>query len=125
VFFPVDEWFPAFALTCLAEGLVVLPAFWRSRVEPARLLVLLVFANLATHPAVWFVFTQLFLVGTIEYVVAAEVWAVAAEAVFWWAVLPGVGLRRVAGVAVAANALSFVLGRVLQDVWPGLLELPG
>ena len=125
MFFPVEEWFPAFVLTCLAEGFVLLPAFWRSGVDPGRLALLLVFANLATHPAVWFVFTQLFLVGTIEYVLVAEAWAVIAEVVFWWAVLPGVGLRRVAGVVVTANAVSFVVGRVLQDVWPGLLELPG
>jgi hypothetical protein len=89
-----------------------------------RLALLVVFANLATHQAVWFVFTQLFLVGTTAYTVAAETWAAAAEAVFYWAISPGVSTRRVIAVAVAANAASFVLGDVVTELWPDLLRLP-
>ena len=124
MFFPIEEWFPAFVLTVLVEGVVVLAGFRDTGVSPPRLAVMLLFANLATHQAVWFVYTQLFLVGTIEYLVAAESWAAAAEALFYWAVLPGVSVRRVIAVAVAANALSFVTGRVLQELLPELLRLP-
>jgi hypothetical protein len=124
VFFPIEEWLPAFVLTVLVEGIVVLYGFRDAGLSLPRLVLLLVFANLATHQAVWFVFTQLFLVGTPEYLVAAETWAVAAEALLYWAVLPAVPVRRIVAVAVAANAASFVLGRVIGELWPALLGLP-
>jgi hypothetical protein len=120
VFFPVDEWFRAFLLT-LAVELPIAVVLLR-RYEPAwpRLIVLLVFANLASHPAVWFVFTQLFLIGTPEYVVAAEGWAVGIEALFFWAAFRGVSVRRAITVSLAANAASFLVGRLLVAVWPDL-----
>ncbi|OGO57220.1 MAG: hypothetical protein A2V85_06970 [Chloroflexi bacterium RBG_16_72_14] len=124
MFFPIEEWFPAFVLTLLVEGPIVLAGFRGATVSLPRLALLLVFANLATHQAVWFVFTQLFLVGTMAYTVAAETWAVAAEAVFYWAISPGVSTRRVFAVAVSANAASFVLGHVAATLWPDLLRLP-
>lgn len=124
MFFPIEEWFPAFALTVLVESVVVVGGFRDAGMSLPRLLVMLLFANLATHQAVWFVYTQLFVVGTVEYLVAAETWAAAAEALFWWTVLPGVTARRAIAVAVAANALSFVTGRVLQEFLPDLLRLP-
>ena len=73
-----------------------------------------------THPAVWFVFTQLFLVGTTEYVVAAESWAVAAEAAFYWAAVTGLTVRRAIAVALLANLASFVAGRLVTELWPEL-----
>jgi hypothetical protein len=124
MFFPVEEWFPAFVLTLLVEGVVVLYAFRDAGVGLPRLVLMLVFANLATHPAVWFVFTQLFLVGTTAYLVAAESWAVAAEALFYWTVLPRVPVRRVVAVAVAANAASFLVGRAVNAWLPDLLGVP-
>ena len=124
MFFPIEEWFPAFVLTVAVEGVVVLYGFRNAGVGLPRLVLMLLFANLATHQAVWFVFTQLFLVGTTAYLVAAEGWAVAAEALFYWAVLPLVPVHRVVTVAVAANAASFVLGHVINTLWPELLRLP-
>jgi len=125
MFFPIGEWFPAFVLTVLVELAVVLVGLrgTGTAVGLPRLGLLSVFANLATHPAVWFVFTQLFLVGTAAYVVAAETWAVLAEALFYWAVLPGVSPRRALAVAVAANAASFVIGRAINMMAPELLRL--
>ena len=124
MFFPIEEWFPAFVLTVLVEGVVVLAGFRDAGVRPPRLILILLFGNLATHQAVWFVYTQLFLVGTVAYVVASEAWAAAAEAVFYWAVLPGVPVRRVIAVAVVANAASFLVGLVIRGLWPDLLRLP-
>ena len=124
MFFPIEEWLPAFVLTVLVEGPIVVAGLRGGNVSVAHLALLLVFANLATHQAVWFVFTQLFLVGTTAYTVAAETWAAAAEAVFYWAISPGVSTRRVIAVAVAANAVSFVLGHVVAELWPDLLRLP-
>ena len=112
MFFPASEWFAAFVLTIAVEVPVVL--FMLRRVEPdlPRLAILVIFANLATHPAVWFVFTQLFLVGTPAFVVAAESWAIGIEAIFYALVLTGVGPRRALAVALAANLASIVVGRL-------------
>jgi hypothetical protein len=122
VFFPVDLWFRAFLLTVAVE--VPIAAFLLRRFEPDRLrLVLLVlFANLASHPAVWFIFTQLFLIGTPEYLVAAEGWAVAAEAVFYWVAFRGLPVRWAIAISFVANAASFLLGELLAAAWPGLLS---
>lgn len=124
MFFPIEEWFPAFVLTVLVEGVVVLYGFRDASVGLPRLMLMLLFANLATHQAVWFVFTQLFLVGTTAYIVAAETWAAAAEALFYWTVLPAVSVRRVVTVAVAANAASFVTGHAVSVMWPDFPRLP-
>ena len=119
MFFPASEWFAAFALTITVEVPVVV--FMLRRIEPdlPRLAILVVFANLATHPAVWFVFTQLFLVGTPVFVVAAESWAIGIEAIFYAVVLRDLGPRRAFAVALVANLASVLVGRF---VGPSLVE---
>jgi hypothetical protein len=120
MFFPASGWFAAFVLTLAVE--VPVAGYLLRRVEPdrLRLALLLVFANLATHPIVWYVITQPFLIGTWEYVLAAESWAVAVEAVFYAVAFRGLGPRRAIGVAVVANAASFIAGRIVGDLWPGV-----
>ena len=122
MYFPVDLWFRAFLLTVLVE--VPLAAFLLRRFEPSRprLLILLLFANLASHPAVWFIFTQLLLIGTWEYLLVAEGWAVAAEALFFWVAFPGLPARRAIAVSLAANAASVLIGQLVSAAWPGLLS---
>ena len=101
MFFPADIWFRAFVLT-LAVELPIAGVLLR-RYEPSRtrLLLLILFANLASHPAVWFIFTQWFLVGTPEYVIAAEGWAVGHRGALLLGRLPGAlagpGAARLAG----------------------------
>lgn len=120
MFFPVSEWFVAFVLTLAVE--VPIASYLLRRVEPdrLRLVILLVVANLATHPIVWYVMTQLFLIGTWEYVLAAESWAVGAEAVFYAVAFRGLDLRRAIGVAVVANGASFIVGWIVGDLWQGV-----
>jgi hypothetical protein len=120
VYIPVDAWFRAFLLTVLVEVPIV--ALLLRRWEPSwpRLLALIFFANLASHPAVWFVFGQLFLIGTAEYEVVAEGWAIACETVFYAAAFRGLPLRRAIATSLVANAASFVVGRVVTTVWPDL-----
>jgi hypothetical protein len=113
VFFPVSEWFPAFLLTLAVEVPIVLVMLRRVEPDLPRLALLVTFANLATHPAVWFVFTQLFLAGTPEYVIAAETWAVAVEALFYLVVVRGITVRQAIAVTVIANAASLVVGRLV------------
>jgi hypothetical protein len=120
MFFPVADWFVAFLLTLVVElpvGVVLLrPA------EPAiaRRALAVVIANLVTHPGIWYVLTQLLLVGTLAFTVVAETWAVLGEAVVYGVTFPAMARGRALAVALAANALSFAIGRLIRDVGPSL-----
>jgi hypothetical protein len=122
MFFPVSGWFAAFVLTLAIE--IPIGAWFLRRAEPGlrRRVGLVVFANLVTHPAIWYVFSQLFLIGTIEYALAAETWAVAAEAVFYAVTIRGLNPRRAIVVALVANGASFAVGRVVGAVSPELFR---
>lgn len=119
MYIPVDAWFRAFLLTLVVEVPIV--ALLLRRWEPSRprLLALVFFANLASHPAVWFVFTQLLVIGTPGYLAVAEAWAIGCEALFYWAAFRGLPVRRATVVSLAANAASFAVGLLVTGVWPG------
>lgn len=121
MYFPISAWFAAFVLTLAIEAPIV--AFMLRRVEPdlVRLGVLILFANLATHLTVWYVITQLLLVGTPAYVIVAEIWAIAAEAVFYRVTIRGLSTPRAIAVGVVANGTSFLVGRVVGASLPGSL----
>lgn len=118
MFFPAGDWFAAFLLTLAVE--VPIGVFLLRRPEPnaARAAAIVVFANLVSHPMVWFVWTQVFLIGTAEYVIAVETWAIAIEALFYAVVVRGLGPGRAVLIAVVANAASFAVGRVVAQLWP-------
>lgn len=120
MYFPATGWLAAFLLTLAVE--VPIAAWLLRRDEPdrVRLVLLVAFASLATHPVVWYVWTQVFLVGTPEYLVAAEAWAFGVEAVFYWAAFRGLGARRAVVVSLVANAASFLVGSVVTMLWPGV-----
>ena len=122
MYFPISGWFAAFAFTLAVELPIV--SFLLRGAEPdlVRLGILTVFANLATHLAVWYVITQIFVIGTPEYVLVAETWAIAAEALFFAAAIRGLSARRAITVAVAANAASWLAGRVIGGLWPDLFR---
>jgi hypothetical protein len=122
MFFPASDWILAFVLTVALEVPVVL--FVLRRVEPdlLRLAVLVAFANLATHPVVWYVISQLFLVGTPAFVIVAETWAIAAEALFFLAAIRGLALRQAVIVALAANVVSFLAGRLIGVLLPDFVR---
>ncbi len=122
MFFPVSGWFAAFALTLVIELPIVAWLLRRSEPDLVRRLVLAAFANLATHLAVWYVFSQLFLIGTIEYVLGAEAWAIGAEATFFVVAFRGLGARRALAIALVANGVSFATGRIGGGIWPELFR---
>ena len=118
MFFPVSSWFAAFTLT-LAVEVPIVAAFARpARPELLRLVFLVVVVNLATHLTVWYVLTQLLLVGTREYVLVAEAWAIGVEAAFYAAAVPALPPRRALALAVVANGASALLGRLVTGVLP-------
>jgi hypothetical protein len=121
MYFPISAWFAAFVITLAIEAPIV--AFMVRRVEPdlVRLGVLILFTNLATHLVVWYVITQLLLVGTLAYVIVAETWAIAAEAVFYRVAIRGLSTRLAIAVAIVANGASFLVGRAIGASLPELV----
>jgi hypothetical protein len=120
MYFPASGWLVAFLLTVAVEAPIAWYLLRAAEPEGLRLAALVVFANLASHPIVWYVLTQPFLVGTWEYILVAEGWAVAAEAVFYAVAIRGVSPRRAVAVAVLANAASYLAGWVVGGLWPGV-----
>ena len=119
VFVPVSLWFPAFVLTVVVEAPIVW--FLARGVEPNafRLLALVVFANLVTHPAVWFIVTQLLVAGTAAFTIAAESLAIVVEAIFYAVVFRGMRPGRAIATSVAANAASYAAGLLSTALLPG------
>jgi hypothetical protein len=113
VTFWVANWLRAFGLTLLIELAIALPLL--ARVEPRlwRRMAVVIVANLATHPLVWFLFPGL-AIGAGARLALSEAWALLAELAIYrivWSALP---IRRAALVSLAANAASLIAGLV----WP-------
>ena len=121
MFFPVSAWFTAFVVTVVTEGPIV---WWFARGREASVLrvgAAVLLANLASHPAVWFIFTQLLLVGTVTYTLTTEAWAVIVEAVLYALALRGVGPRRALAASLVANVVSSLVGVLVGGfLWPGV-----
>ncbi len=88
------------------------------RVEPSlgRRLSIALFANLVTHPLVWFFF-PLLPVGYAARVSISELWAFGAEAWFYATVITGLGASRALSTSFIANATSFGLGWIVVTQW--------
>jgi hypothetical protein len=103
------RWCGAFALTLIIELPLAAVLLRRFEARPARLWPKLVFANLATHPLLWFGFPLAAWPGAWS-MLAAELFAWLCEAAFYIVVFDGVGLRRAFAVSLLANAASFGVG---------------
>lgn len=103
------SWLIGFGLTLLIE----LPlATWMLKAVEARLwrrLLLVAFANVVTHPLVWFFFPRIPVTHT-AHLALSELWAFGAEALFYWVVLDRLGTRRAVLTSLLANGTSFALG---------------
>jgi hypothetical protein len=122
MYFPISDWFAAFVITLAVEVPLVVVFVRRVESDMVRLVILIIFANLATHLAVWYVFTQLLLIGTPAYTLIAETWAIGAEAVFYWAAIRSLSARSAITVSLVANLSSFVAGRLIVAVWPDVFR---
>lgn len=112
-------WVKAFALTLAIEWCVA--AYLLGRLHSAvtcpalgRRLLAVAFGNLASHPAVWFVFPA-FLRGTVALGVE-ETWAVAVEAALYALVFPTLGARGALAVSALANGISLGIGLALRSL---------
>lgn len=115
----VIAWAKAFALTlsveCLVAG-ILLARLSPAAISPSlsRRLLAVAFGNLASHPAVWFVFAAL-LRGTLALVVE-EAWAVAVEAVLYSLVFPKLGARAALAISALANGCSLAVGLAVRAI---------
>jgi hypothetical protein len=121
VFFRIADWFMAFLLTLVVELPVGVILLRPAEPELVRRALAVLIANLVTHPAVWYVLTQLLLVGTVTFTLVAETWAVLGEAVVYGVTFPAMARSRALAVALVVNTLSFAIGRVVRDVGPSLV----
>ncbi len=110
-------WSRAFALTLVLEGLLVVPGLRAAQPSLPRRFALLLFANLATHPIVWFVLPE-FPLRYSAMVALAELWAFCAEAAFYAMVVERLSWRRGVLLSLAANGLSLLGGIALRKLWP-------
>lgn len=109
----VLAWLKAFALTVALELAVAMPLLAEQESSRGRRAGLILFAQIASHPAVWFIFPQLeWPWGRV--VVAAEGWAVLSETAFYGLVFRGLGVRRAFGVAALANGVSYGVGLLVR-----------
>jgi len=115
-------WATAFAITITVEVAVAVPLLAPTGVRLWRRAALVVLANLATHPLVWFAFPQLGLFGNGRLAVS-ELFAVAVEAaayVLFWPTSAASPARAKAvalhsfGTSAVANGASFAAGLTLR-----------
>jgi hypothetical protein len=121
MFFPISDWFAAFVLTIAVKLPIAVRGLRPAEPQIPRLVALVVYANLATHVAVWYVFSQVLEVGSAGYVLLVEGWAFGAEALFYAVAIRGLSARRAVSMAFVANAASFAVGRLIGRQWLGLV----
>lgn len=107
------EWLRAFALTLAIESIVAVPLLAKVESRRWRLVAFVAFANLATHPIVWFVFPEL-PISTAASLALAEAFAVAVEAALYRLAFEKIDARRALLVSLLANLASFALGWILR-----------
>ena len=117
--FYVFSWLKAFVATFAIEAPIVCSYPACSDAPLPRRLALVLFANLVTHPAVWFIIPELGL-PPLWAIVASEVWAIAMEAWFYKSVFVRLTSLRALGISALANGASFGIGLLIR-AWTGAI----
>jgi hypothetical protein len=108
----VADWARYFALTLGIELLVATPLLGR-REALARRLAAVTFAQVASHPAVWFILPALGL-GRIRYLVLAESWAIVSELLLYRLVFPSLTWSRALAASALANGVSLGVSTLIR-----------
>jgi len=103
-------WLIAFLVTVAVETPIVVALTRGHILGPTRRALIAVFAQLVTHPLVWFVFPRLVGLTGRSSLALSELWAWLAEAAFYVVVLPGLSPSRALGVSAIANGASILVG---------------
>jgi hypothetical protein len=114
--FPLDwilAWLRAFALTVIVEVPIAMLLLRTAEPNIFRRGAIAFFAQLVTHPCVWFVFAWLPFSWPVDITIA-EAWAWGVEIVFYAVVIKELSWKRAALTSIAANATSFGLGLILE-----------
>jgi hypothetical protein len=109
----VVAWLKAFLLTVVVETPIAAALFRPAEPRLFRRIALTLFANLASHPAVWFIFPALGL-PYFPALVLAEVWAVVVEALFYRLVFEKSDAVEALGISALANGASFGIGLLVR-----------
>jgi len=115
----IEAWFRAFMLTLLIEALVAVPLLGAEVSRPRRLAAA-GFAQLLSHPAVWFIWPLLFRSRAVYFAVA-EAWAVLIEFLFYWFVFPHLAKTHALGISALANTVSVLVGLAVHQLFPGFV----
>ena len=102
------HWFMAFALTVVVELAVAVPLLGAID-TPWRRAAAVCFAQLATHPAVWFIW-PLFGLQRLSYLLVAEGFALVTEALFYRFAFKTLPWPRALAASALANGASLILG---------------
>jgi hypothetical protein len=109
----ITLWFKAFLLTVLVETPLAAALLRPAEPRLPRRVALVLFANLASHPAVWFIFPALGL-PYLPMLVLAEAWAVLSEALFYRLVFEKTDAVEALGISALANGASFGIGLLVR-----------
>ena len=105
----LHAWLVAFTLTVTSELVVAVPLLAPSGGSRLRRIAAVCLAQLATHPSVWFIW-PLFGWSRPVYLLAAEAFALCAEALIYRLVFERLAWSRAFAVSALANAASIVVG---------------
>jgi hypothetical protein len=106
-------WLSAFGATVVVELGVATPLLAPTGSSRARRMGVVLLANLATHPVVWFVFPGFSLSET-ERLVLSELWAVVVESLAYALVWPKIRPWRAVAAGALANGASLGAGLALR-----------
>lgn len=106
-------WLVAFLITVAVEAPIVVALTRRSGGGAPRRFGLALFAQLATHPLVWFVFPRLVGLTGRTSLLLSELWAWLAEAIFYALVFTDLPVVRALGISALANGASVAVGLLL------------
>ena len=109
----ITLWFKAFLLTVIVETPLAATLLRPAEPRLARRIALVLFANVASHPAVWFIFPALGL-PYIPTLVLAEAWTVPSEALFYRLVFEKTTAVEASGISALANGASLGIGLLIR-----------
>jgi membrane-bound metal-dependent hydrolase YbcI (DUF457 family) len=107
-------WLAAFVATFAVEAPVVLALTRASETSAPRRLALVLFAQLATHPLVWYVFPYIVGLRGSTATLLSEACAWLGEAALYALAMRDVTFARALGVSAVANGASVLAGLVLR-----------
>jgi hypothetical protein len=106
------DWARYFLLTLVVELAVAVPLLGKGE-RLARRGAAVAFAQLVSHPAVWFVVPGLGLERT-PFLLAAETWAIVSELCLYRLVFPRLSWSRVLAVSALSNGASVLVGTFVR-----------